>query len=252
MLARMGSMDVLIVTTESHRRLADEYFWPTLPSGSGAEVLERKLDVGGDGAYGSDTWQTGVTAKLHWALDYLDDHPPDTVFALSDVDIQFFPEFSVDAMRRTLDAAGVDVLFQKESRATDSNEVNTGFYVARSTPWLRGLLDRAARLCSESSVKNDQTAINQLLADEPLGVRWGFLPFDYYARSQGFPPKARIVLHHANFSGSVPEKVAALRRLRRYVTGGPLDKVVSVGGESVDYVRSGKLKMLVRSKLRSP
>ena len=196
----MGSMDVLIVTTESHRKLADRFFWPTLPPG-GANILERKLDVAGDGNFESEAWQTGVTAKLQWALDYIDTHEPDTVFALSDVDIQFFPQFSVDAMRRTLDASGNDVLFQKESRSPTSIEVNTGFYVARSTPWMRELLERAAALCAESDVKNDQTAINQLLTPGEYKVRWGFLPFDYYARSQGFPPRATIVLHHVNFSG---------------------------------------------------
>ena len=183
----MDSMDVLIVTTESHRKLADEYFWPTLPPG-GANVLERKLDLAGDGKFESKAWQTGVTAKLHWALDYIDTHTPDTVFALSDVDIQFFSPFSVDAMRRTLEVAGTDALFQKESRSPGSIEVNTGFYVARATPWMRDLLQRAAALCAESDVKNDQTAINQLLTADALNIRWGFLPFDYYARSQGFPP----------------------------------------------------------------
>jgi hypothetical protein len=242
-------MDVLIVTTESHRKLADEYFWPTLPPGAGVDVLERKLDVAGDGTFESKAWQTGVTAKLHWAVDYIDAHPPDTVFALSDVDIQFFPQFSVDAMRRTLEASGTDVLFQKESRSSTSIEVNTGFYVARATPWVRDLLQRAAALCAESDVKNDQTAINQLLTAEELGRRWGFLPFEYYARSQGFPPRGTIVLHHANFSGSVPEKLAALRRVRKYATGGAVDKAVACGEEAVDYTRSGKLKMLVRSKL---
>jgi hypothetical protein len=243
-------MDVLIVTTESHRKLADEYFWPTLPSGPGVDVLERKLDVVGDGRFESEAWQTGVTAKLHWAIDYIDSHAPETVFVLSDVDIQFFPGFSVDAVRTTLEAAGTEILFQKESRSPASTEVNTGFYVARATPWVRDLLERAATLCAESDVKNDQTAVNQLLSVDEMGVRWGCLPFDYYARSQGFPPRGAIVLHHANFSGSIPEKSAALRRVRRYVTGGPLAKAGSLGEEAVDYARSGKLRLLVRSKLR--
>jgi hypothetical protein len=246
----MGSMDVLIVTTESHRKLADEFFWPTLPPGAGVEVLENKLDVVGDGKYESEAWQSGVTAKLHWAIHYIDTCAPDTVFALSDVDIQFFPGFSVDAMRQTLEAAGTDVLFQKESRSPTSTEVNTGFYVARATPWVRDLLERAAALCAESTVKNDQTAINHLLTGDELNVRWGFLPLDYYARSQGFPPRGDIVLHHANFSGSIPEKSAALRRVRKYVSGGSLDKAAGLGGEAVDFARTGKLKMLVRSKLR--
>ena len=243
-------MDVLIVTTESHRKLADSYFRPTIPAGAGLEIRELKLDVVGDGAYESKAWQTGVTAKLHWALEYIDGHGPETVFVLSDVDIQFFPGFSGDGVKATLAAAGGDILFQKESRSPTSTEVNTGFYVARATPWVRDLLRRAADLCESSAVKNDQTAVNQLLDPETLGTHWGHLPFEYYARSQGFPPQEGIVMHHANFSGSVPEKVAALRRVRRYVTGTLLDRGVARAQEGLDFARSGKLKMVLRSKLR--
>jgi hypothetical protein len=244
----VDSTDVLIVTTESHRKLADEHFWPTLPTG--ANVLERKLDVAGDGAYESEAWQAGVTAKLHWAIDFIDTHPPGTVFVLCDVDIQFFPGFAFEAMRATLDRAGTEVLFQKESRSSESTEVNTGCYIARATPWIRDLLHEAAVLCAKSEVKNDQTAINQLLAPESLGARWGFLPFEYYARSQGFPPRGEIVLHHANYSGSVPEKSAALRRVRRYVSGGVFDKAAAMGSEAIDMARSGKLRYILKSKLR--
>jgi hypothetical protein len=243
-------MDVLIVTTESHRKLAGEYFLPSLPSASDVNILERKLDVSGDGAYESEAWQTGVTAKLHWAIEYIDTHGPDAVFCLSDVDIQFFDGFSAEGLRSTLDAAGTDVLFQKESRDPASHEVNTGFYVARTTPWVRDLLGRAADLCEGAQVKNDQIAVNELLSGDDLGVHWGFLPFAYYARSQGFPPRDQIVLHHANFSGSVPEKSAALKRVRAYVTGNRFDRVVAVGREGVDYTRTGKLRMTLRTKLR--
>lgn len=241
---------MLIVTTESHRKLADAFFRPTLPPGAGLEICELKLDVAGDGAYESKAWQTGVTAKLHWALDYIDCHPAGTVFLLADVDIQFFDGFSVEALRRALDATGTDILFQKESRSPESIEVNTGFYVARATPWVRDLLSRAAELCESSEVKNDQVAVNELLDPAELGARWGHLPFEYYARSQGFPPRGRLAMHHANFSGSIPEKTSALRRVRRYVTGGAVDKGVAACQEGIDFARSGKLKMVLRSKLR--
>lgn len=247
----MNTIDVLIVASGSHQELADDHFRSSLPVESGGNVLQKKLDLAGSGEYLSETWQTGVTAKLRWALEYIDSHPTETTFILSDVDIQFFPNFSFVALRELLDQSGVDVLFQKESRSPDSFEVNTGFYVARSTAWVRDLLVRAIELCDRSEVKNDQTALNELLANESLGVKWGFLPFDYYARSQGFPPSRTILLHHANFSGSIPEKIAALRRVRRYVTGGTADRVIARSQELIDEARSGKLRMRLRNVIRS-
>jgi hypothetical protein len=243
-------MDILIVTTASQLPLADGYFRATLPETAGFTVRERALRLDGAGTFESHSWQSGVTAKLRWVLEYMGSTPAQTVFALSDVDIQFFPGISSAELARTLEDSGADVLFQKEHRSTDSYEVNTGFYVARNTAWFREIVEQALALCDSADVKNDQTAMNELLSMEDLGSRWGFLPFTYYARSQGFPPPGDIVLHHANFSGSVPEKIAQLRRVRGYVNGGTTERVRAIATESVDFVTSGKLIAGWRGRLR--
>jgi hypothetical protein len=241
-------MDMLIVTTESHRRLADRFFLPTLPTANGAVIRERRLDVVGEGDFDSESWQQGVTAKLGWALDYLGSVPDNASFVLSDVDIQFFPGFSTEALNDTFDRSGTDVLFQKEHSSSKSVLVNTGFYIARNTPWLRTLLADALALCAD--VKNDQTAINELLDADDLGTRWGFLPLAYYARTQGFPPPRDILLHHANFSGSVDEKISQMQRVRQYVTGNALQKATATAAEGWEYATSGKLRMWVRVKVK--
>lgn len=244
----MASIDILIVTTESHRQLALEFFRPSLPDG--CRVSELMLDVEGDGRFRSDGYRTGVTAKLQWAIDHIDANPDGSLFILSDVDIQFFEAFSVEAARAALHSCGAEILFQKESRSKDSSEVNTGFYIARASAWTRDLLQRAADACAAAEGNfYDQDAINAVLDPADLGVRWGYLPFSYYARSQGFPPRRDVVIHHANFSGTIPEKTAALARVRRYVDGSLLDKARACAEEFVDYGRSGKLRMLVRSKV---
>ncbi len=239
-------MDMLIVTTESHRRLAESYFRPTLPADAGAVVLERQLDAAG-GQYGTVSWQQGVSAKLGWALDHMATLEPGTAFVLSDVDIQFFPGFSTKALQELVDQQDVDVLFQKERHDPGDLEVNTGFYIARNTPWFRELLEATARHCATLEVKNDQTAMNATLQPDDLGTHWGFLPTDYYARSQGFPPARDIVLHHANFGGTLDQKSSALRRVRTYITGGPSGRLRATVAEAWDYVRTGKLRLQVRN-----
>ena len=120
----------------------------------------------------------------------------------------------------------------------------------RNTSWFRELLTAAIEICKNAEMKNDQTAINEILRSEELGKRWGHLPFTYYARSQGFPPRGEIVLHHANFSGTIPEKIGQLQRVRRYVTGGRIDRIRASTGELVDYARSGKLRLTVRERIK--
>jgi hypothetical protein len=71
-----------------------------------------------------------------------------------------------------------------------------------------------------------------------------------YARTQGSPPPAGIVLHYANLSGSVPEKAAQLKRGRDYVTGGPSGQAIASRSEFSDYATSGKLRMALRTKLK--
>jgi Nucleotide-diphospho-sugar transferase len=241
---------MLIVTTESHQVLLDEWFRPTMPPDAGVTIQQRHLDLKGDGGYESASWQTGVTAKLSYALDYVRSAADDTVFALSDVDIQFFSTFSAVSAAQSLDRAGVDILFQKEHRDSRSTEVNTGFYVARATPWVGILLENAMALCAEASVKNDQVAINTLLRPDDLHRSFSYLPFSYYARSQGFPPDRSIALHHANFSGTIPVKIAQLKRVREYVTGGLLSRGRALSAEGLDYVASGKAMLRAKNGMK--
>ena len=244
-------MDFLIVTTESHRELADQFFHPTLERVADVVVRERRLDQIGTGEFGSDSWQRGVTAKLLWVQQYLSTVDDGEMFVLSDVDIQFFTGFAVSELRRLLDEErNVDVLFQREYGSADQTEVNTGFYIGRNTPWLRELIKDAIASCERAEMMNDQTAINEQLKPEELNKKWGLLPHRYYARSQGFPPGHDIVLHHANFSGTIPEKVAQLKRVRKYVCGGPAERMSGTVGEGWDYVRSGKLRLALRKRFR--
>jgi hypothetical protein len=243
-------MDMLIITTESHQPLAVGYFRATLPPNAGVAIREQKLDLQGDGTWQSESWQKTLTSKLHHTLAFMSELAPGAPFSVSDVDIQFFDAFSADALTKLLDEQGTDVLWQKELTSPDSMYINPGFYVARNSPWFRDLLERSLDLCASLDVQNDQVAINQLLQPEDIGTHWGFLPFTYYARSHGFPPSRDIVLHHANFSGSIPEKIGQLDRVRKYVTGGVMGRWSALGGEGVDFVRSGKLRIVAREKLK--
>lgn len=231
-------MDILTVITPSHERLYREFFLKNLPSG--AVLREKHLQTSGDGGYLSEDWQKGVTAKLRWALEHLERSSEGSHFVLSDVDILLYPSLSLDSLLREIEDRRVDILFQRESARPDHHEANTGFYIARNTAYVRELLTRALELCEQSATKNDQTAINHLLAPADFGMRWGLLPVSYYARSQCFPPPRSIALHHANCTSSVSQKITQLRRIERYHRS-TLGRCILILLEIRDYTMDGRL-----------
>lgn len=230
-------MTFLVVTTESHRNLYEDFFLKTLPPD--AVVLEKQLGRTGDGNYLSQSWQDGVTTKLRWALEYAEQHPG-AIFTLSDVDIQFFPNFRCDALEAEFERSGVDVLFQREGPGEPCGEVNTGFYLARGTSYLTGLLKAAIRWCEGATCRNDQVAVNTVLKQADFGRRWGVLSTRCYARSQGFPPRRDIVLHHANCAGTTAGKIIQLRRVRRFVTGSAAQRWSAIAAEAAGSVFSAR------------
>jgi hypothetical protein len=239
-------MNVLVVVSPSHEFLYQEHFLKTLPKG--VSVIEHRLHANGHGNYLSKDWQTGVVSKLEVVLDYATKHS-DEVFILSDIDIQFFPNFKIEDFVKDFKQVGVDVLFQREALRTDSREVNTGFYIARSTPYVIKLLQDAIAICSKSSSQNDQVAINQLLRVADFGTKWGLLPKTYYARSHGFPPQQRIVIHHANRTLTTDSKAIQLRRVRKMIMGGMLCRYIGIFEEIWDYVKSGEIFAMLRRRI---
>jgi Nucleotide-diphospho-sugar transferase len=242
-------MNILTVITPSHERLYREFFLKNLPAD--ATVLEKHLQSSGDGSYLSDDWQNGVTAKLKWALEYLDHSELGSLFVLSDIDILLYPALSMTHLESEIYGPDLDILFQRESAKPECHEVNTGFYIARNTAYVRNLLTTALELCEQSATKNDQIAINRILEPADFNVKWGLLPICYYARSQGFPPPRDLVLHHANCTHSVEQKISQLRHVEIY-NRSSVGRGLLILREIYDYAVDGRLIGLIRRRLRKP
>lgn len=239
-------MDILTVITPSHERLYREFFLKNLPAG--ATVREKHLRTTGDGGYLSRDWQDGVTAKLKWVLEYMAAHDEGGLLVLSDIDILLYPALSLDSLANELLTTGLDIAFQRESADPMNHEANTGFYVARNTPYVKSLLTAALELCERSETRNDQTAINQILDPADFNHRWGLLPTGYYARSQCFPPPRTLFLHHANCTRSVEQKITQLRRVERLHRSTP-GRAILIIREILDYALDGRLLGLIRRRL---
>ncbi|OYV05821.1 MAG: hypothetical protein CFE26_09595 [Verrucomicrobiales bacterium VVV1] len=91
--------------------------------------------------------------------------------------------------------------------------------------------------------------MNRILDPADFGVRWGLLPICYYARSQCFPPPRSIVLHHANCTHSVAQKISQLRRGEKY-NGSTMGRGILVLREIWDYSVDGRLFGMIGRRLR--
>lgn len=241
-------MKLLAVTTDSHRTLYQDFFLPSLPQDT--ELLTHEMDLGGDGAYKSGTWQQGVVQKLKFALDHIRKNR-NSIFILSDVDIQFFESFNTTDLLGLLEKSTCDILFQSETADGLSGEVNTGFYIARCTEYVESLMEKAVFACSSHEIANDQVAINDLLKPEDRASRWNVLPPTYYARSHGFPPPPDIVIHHANLTSTVEEKILQLDKIGLFSRGTKSVRFRIILKEALHYLASGKFAGMLFRRLKN-
>lgn len=215
-------MKVLSVLSESHRVLFENYFMKTIPCPE--DVFVKQLDLEGDGTYGTDTWQKAVNEKTRFVVSFLNSIDSGTYFIFSDIDVQFFPAFSLDKLKNELDQSKKDILFQKEVKNINSTTVNSGFYIAKSSPRLINFFEEVLSYLENLDFKSDQRAINILL--QYTSLKWGYLSFDYYARTHGFPPPISICCHHANKADNVEKKIKQFELVREYYHSNSLKKIV--------------------------
>lgn len=233
------AFDLITVYSQAHEVLYRKFFRASFPHP--AWIVAERLEIDGNAEYLSPEWQQAIAMKPAVIARHLRRSPEGFAVVYSDSDVQFLPGFSADGLARIFEGAGKDILFQKENRRPDSQELNTGFCVMRASPRLAAFFEQVAAELQAARVRNDQPAVNELLPRS--GIAWGTLPLTFYARSHGFPPPRDAWIHHANFTlqNSTEAKVRRLSRVKRMFHGGPAGWYQGVFEECVEYAISGKL-----------
>ena len=180
----------------------------------------------GGGDVGSKGYLELMKKRVEIIIRTIDDNMGDVII-WSDLDIQFFEKCSVFIEEAI---AGKDIVFQAE-RSPELDEVNAGFCVIRCTDKTRSLFDSIRNTDIASLPQADQTAMNNLLRENKHALKWGLLPYQFWAMSQGvfsgtYPP-VDIVFHHANCTfptvingqriGSIERKIRQLEQVKEYI-----------------------------------
>lgn len=237
-------MKILCVVTNSHKILFDEYFIKTIHCPE--NVIVKNLNLNGDGRYRSKDWQKAVNAKTEFVISYLNSVDDGTFFVFSDVDIQFFHSFDINILKHELIESKKDILFQRESFKPSNTNINSGFYIAKSSPNLLDFFNQVLRALDESNIKSDQTCINNLLPN--AGIKWGYLTPKYYARSHGFPPPISICCHHANTAWKIDLKIRQLEFVRNYIESGFVRRKLIFLGFKVKKMKKSLIEKIKKAK----
>ena len=209
----------LIVVSSAHEVLFKRYFLPSLPDGLAPQV-RRLADNNSDGSFLSAEWQEAMCAKVRHALEFCKGASDKQIFIVCDVDVQFFPCFDSVEFVNYFCSLDCDMAFQKERFRRNDTEACCGFYIARNTENVRGLLKNTCEALHVSSAKNEQVAVNSLLKTGTVSHK--LLDSRFYARTHGFPPPRELWIHHANWTTDIPAKIRQLERVRRIMRGGVL------------------------------
>ena len=125
---------------------------------------------------------------------------------------------------------GVDILFQREAHGSD--DVNTGFFICRSTPAVQSFWREVGTLLDAHPDWNEQRCVNELLTGSGGNVKapaWGWLPWTFYARTHGWPPPPDAWIYHANYTkgaDGVGQKMRQMDLARRYFEAGAVEKIL--------------------------
>jgi hypothetical protein len=171
-------------------------------------------------------------------LDAIEENT-DRVFIYSDVDVQFFAptEPIIDGVMD-----GYDVACQLDAPLTMGRDVHpdfsghlcAGFLVCRANERTHALWRDIVRYVEDRPGRHDQHALNELLngltgkeIGNAYGVRWRYLPESFFGPGPqlgrtwepGQPVKVPqgTVMHHANWTIGVANKLAQLRAVREIV-----------------------------------
>ncbi len=183
--------------------------------------LKNFGQTNGNGNWGTPEFGQLMRKRIYYIISIIKENWYD-VIVWADIDIQFFRKCS-KLIEQAID--GMDILFQSEN--WPEKEVNAGFIVIRCNEKTLSFFETVWQKDLEKLEFFDQSAMNEILKENKIGLRWDILPSQFWARSHHDAPPKDIVLHHANCTnpvirngkeiGSIELKLEQYKNIRKYV-----------------------------------
>jgi len=226
--------------TPAHKVLVDKYFLPSIKDDY--ELKANFAEIQSLGNWEEESWGRIMTFKSATILKAIEENMGH-VFVYSDVDIQFFRPSEQHLIKAI---EGKDVVFQRD---TPLGAVCAGFMVIRANQQTLKLWKELMKY-HDSGGDHDQAEIN-ILIRRMTNIKWDYLPREFFGAGCGRDYKSwtrklktflyrkilkrnyllrnyfrsweyriclkiptNIVMHHANFTTGVDNKISQLEYVR--------------------------------------
>lgn len=222
--AQCTKLKLYALYTPSHKILATKYFLPSIQDDFDIVLVEAS-QTSSSAQFMSHGWTATTIKKVELIIKAIKDNWGD-IFIFSDVDIQFFAPIGkliVGYMKNK------DMVIQKDA---PSGSLCSGFFACRANERTLQMWQHAYAYMKTDRKCSDQPALNRCLKPQrgksnAFNVSWEYLPNSffgggtktgkYWKRKHRLPIPRNIVMHHANWTRGIKNKIAQLEYVKQAV-----------------------------------
>ncbi len=214
------------IYTPSHAILKDNYFLPSIQDDFEL-IVEAVEQTSPSATFMSQGWTKTTIKKVELIIRAIKENWG-SVFIFSDVDIQFFAPIQDILLFLIKDN---DIIMQKNN---PEGVLCTGFFMCLGNEKTLRLWTDVKQLMEENSEYSDQITFNKCIKrnskKNPYDIKWAYLPDIFfgagtlightgYSWSPGktLPIPKGIVMHHANWTKGIKNKIAQLEYVKKTV-----------------------------------
>ena len=228
-ISSQQKMKLYALYTPSHEILKDKYFLPSIQDDF--EIIMEFCEQTSESAiFMSEGWTATTMRKVDLIIRAIEENiSSGEIFIFSDVDIQFFAPIQDNIIELI---EGKDIVMQRNN---PEGVLCTGFFACRANEKTLRLWKDVKKRMQTNKLHSDQISFNQCIKKRskknPYDVRWDYLPHTFFgagtlAAYPGYLWKPGrkldiphdIMMHHANWTRGVNNKIAQLKYVRNEVT----------------------------------
>lgn len=209
--------------TPSHQILKDSFFLPSIQDDFEI-ILEFCEQTCPSAKFMSEGWTDTTMRKVDLIIRAIEENWGE-VFIFSDVDIQFFAPIQ-DTILALME--GKDIVMQRNN---PEGVLCTGFFACRAHEKTLRLWQDVKKTMQKKKLNSDQNSFNQCIKKKskknPYGLVWDYLPATFFGAGtltaytgylwkpgKKLPIPQGILMHHANWTKGVKNKIAQLKYVR--------------------------------------
>lgn len=206
--------------TPSHEILKDQFFLPSMQDDFDI-IIESCGQTCRTAKFMSEGWTQTTGRKVDLIIRAIRENWGD-IFVFSDVDIQFFAPIQDTILALMQDK---DIIIQKNN---PEGVLCTGFFVCRGNEKTLQLWTDVKQRMQTNQLQSDQISFNQCIKrhrkKNPYDIAWDYLPDTFFgggtltgrlwAPEESLPIPHGIMMHHANWTKGIKNKIAQLVYVR--------------------------------------